>query len=119
MQVPNERAGKVLGYACAQMGKPYQWGSGGPNSFDCSGLTSAAYAQVGVALPHSSRAQAGVGARVSRGNLQPGDLVFGFSPISHVGIYVGDGKIVAAPSAGDVVKLQSLQYIPFNGATRP
>ncbi len=100
------------------MGKPYQWGAAGPGSYDCSGLTSAAWAQVGVSLPHSSKAQAGYGTSISSGNLQPGDLVFSFSPISHVGIYIGGGRLVAAPSAGDVVKIQSLQYLPFTTAVR-
>jgi len=118
VDVPDDRVATVLGFACAQMGKPYKWGSSGPSSYDCSGLTSAAWAQAGVSLPHSSKAQAGYGTRVSRGNLRPGDLVFNFSPISHVGIYIGGGRMVAAPSAGDVVKIQSLEYLPFNTAVR-
>ncbi|WP_380169389.1 NlpC/P60 family protein [Jannaschia sp. R86511] len=118
VEVPDDRVATVLGFACAQMGKPYAWGSSGPNSYDCSGLTAAAWAQVGVSLPHSSKAQAGYGTRVSRGEMRPGDLVFSFSPISHVGIYIGGGRFVAAPSAGDVVKIQSLEYLPFNTAVR-
>ena len=118
VSVPNDRVATVLGFACAQMGEPYSWGGSGPSSWDCSGLTAAAWAQVGVSLPHSSKAQAGYGSRVSRGNLRPGDLVFTYSPISHVGIYIGGGRFVAAPSAGDVVKIQSLDYLPFNTAVR-
>ncbi|MGJ7449708.1 NlpC/P60 family protein [Aquipuribacter sp. MA13-13] len=116
--VPDDRVATVLGFACAQMGKPYKWGGSGPGSYDCSGLTSAAWSQVGVSLPHSSRAQAGMGTRVSRGDLRPGDLVFTYSPISHVGIYIGGNRMVAAPSAGDVVKIQNLEYQPFNTAVR-
>ena len=118
VDVPDARVATVLTFACGEMGKPYSFGASGPNAYDCSGLTSAAWAQVGVSLPHSSKAQAGYGTPVSRSNLRPGDLVFGFSPISHVGIYIGGGRMVAAPSAGDVVKIQSLQYIPFNSAVR-
>lgn len=118
VDVPDDRVATVLSFACAQMGKPYKWGGSGPGSYDCSGLTAAAWSQVGVSLPHSSRAQAGMGSRVSRGDLRPGDLVFTYSPISHVGIYIGGNRMVAAPSAGDVVKIQNLEYQPFNTAVR-
>ncbi len=118
VDVPTDRVATVLAFACSQLGKPYQWGAAGPGSYDCSGFTLASWAKVGVSLPHSSRSQSGVGSRVSRGELRAGDLVFTFSPISHVGIYLGDGKLIAAPSAGDVVKIQSLQYLPFTTGTR-
>lgn len=118
VDVPTDRVATVLSYACSQLGKPYKWGAAGPNSFDCSGFTMAAWSQVGVGLPHSSRSQAGVGTSVSQSQLRAGDLVFSFSPISHVGIYLGGGKMIAAPSAGDVVKIQSLQYLPFVAGTR-
>ncbi len=118
VDVPDDRVATVVGFACAQMGKPYKWGGSGPGSYDCSGLTAAAWSQVGVSLPHSSRSQAGYGSRVSRGDLRPGDLVFTYSPISHVGIYIGGNRMVAAPSAGDVVKIQDLSYQPFNTAVR-
>ena len=98
--------------ALAQVGKPYAWGGAGPNSFDCSGLTKYAYAAAGISLPHSSRAQSTIGAKVSRGSLQPGDLVFFYSPVSHVGMYIGNGKMVYAPTSGSVVKVGNLDYMP-------
>ena len=118
VDVPTDRVATVLAFACSQLGKPYSWGASGPNAFDCSGFTMASWATAGVSLPHSSRSQAGVGTSVSKGELRAGDLVFSFSPISHVGIYLGGGKMIAAPSAGDVVKIQSLQYLPFTAGTR-
>lgn len=92
----------VVAYARAQVGKPYRFGATGPSSFDCSGLTLAAYARAGIHLPHSSTGQAARGRPVSRGNAQPGDLVVG---PGHVGVYVGDGRMVDAPGTGrDVVE---------------
>ncbi len=118
VQAPDARTATVISFACSQMGKPYLWGAGGPNAYDCSGLTSRAWAQVGVSLPHSSRMQYSAGRKVSRGELRPGDLVYFYSPISHVGIYIGGGELVAAPSSGDVVKIQSMSYMPYAGGTR-
>jgi cell wall-associated NlpC family hydrolase len=94
--------------ALAQRGKPYLWAAAGPRSFDCSGLVQYAYAAAGVDLPHSSRMQAGIGRSVSRSELQPGDLVAFYSPISHIGIYIGNGQMVHAPSSGDVVKISPI-----------
>jgi peptidoglycan DL-endopeptidase CwlO len=94
--------------ALAQRGKPYLWAASGPRSFDCSGLVQYAYAAAGIDLPHSSRMQAGIGRSVSRNELQPGDLVAFYSPISHIGIYIGNGQMVHAPSSGDVVKVSSI-----------
>jgi cell wall-associated NlpC family hydrolase len=94
--------------AMAQRGKPYVWAADGPSSFDCSGLTQYAFAAAGVALPHSSRMQARMGQSVSRAQLQPGDLVFFYSPVSHVGIYIGNGQMVHAPTSGDVVKVAGI-----------
>ncbi len=96
------RAAQAVSFAMAQVGKRYVYGATGLNSYDCSGLTMRAWGAAGVGLPHSSRAQYGSGTRVGRGDLQPGDLVFYYSPISHVGIYVGGGMIVHAanPSTG-------------------
>ncbi len=96
----------VIRYAYAQVGKPYEWGADGPDSFDCSGLTMMAWAQAGVSLPHSAAAQSTIGRRVSRSELQPGDLIFRYSPISHVALYVGNGMQVAATHTGSTVKLQ-------------
>ncbi len=96
----------VISYARAQVGKPYVWGADGPGSFDCSGLTMKAWAQAGLSLPHSAAAQSTIGRRVSRSELQPGDLIFRYSPISHVALYVGNGMQIAATHTGSTVKLQ-------------
>ncbi|PKQ29874.1 MAG: hypothetical protein CVT60_03050 [Actinobacteria bacterium HGW-Actinobacteria-10] len=111
--------GEVVDIARRYLGAPYRWGASGPNSFDCSGFTMFVYSQVGVSLPHSSRAQYGSGQRVSRADLQPGDLVFFGSPIHHVGIYVGGGAYIHAPRTGDVVKISSLSRGDYAGACRP
>jgi cell wall-associated NlpC family hydrolase len=118
VDVPDAQSATVLTWACGELGKPYSWGAAGPNAYDCSGFTMSAFAQVGISLPHSSQAQSGYGTPVSRSELRPGDLVFNFSPISHVGIYIGGGRLIAAPSAGDVVKIQSLEYLPFTAGRR-
>jgi len=95
----------VVAWALQQVGKPYVYGGAGPDSFDCSGLTMVAYSQVGIALPHNARTQADFGTPVDRSQLLPGDLVFFYSPISHVGIYIGNGLIVHAstPATGVIV----------------
>ena len=113
------RAAAAVSYAMAQVGKAYVWGAAGPSSFDCSGLTMAAWQQAGVSLPHSSSAQMGSGTPVSQSQLQPGDLVFYYSPVSHVGMYIGNGKIVNAlnPSVG--VKISGVNDMPYSGAVRP
>ena len=94
--------------ALGQRGKPYVWAAAGPGSYDCSGLVQYAYAAAGVKLPHSSRMQASMGTQVSRGEARPGDLVAFYSPISHIGIYLGNGQMVHAPTFGDVVKVTSV-----------
>ncbi|MEY3166166.1 MAG: hypothetical protein RLZZ291_683, partial [Actinomycetota bacterium] len=99
------RAGTALRYAVKQIGDSYVWGAAGPIKWDCSGLTMRAFQQAGVRLPHSSRAQFGYGRSISRSNLQPGDLVFFGSPISHVGIYIGKNKMVHAPRPGARVQI--------------
>jgi cell wall-associated NlpC family hydrolase len=105
--------------ALAQRGKPYVWAGSGPNSFDCSGLTSFAYKAAGINLPRTSKAQATVGTPVARAALKPGDLVFFYSPISHVGIYIGNGQMVHAPTSGDVVKVTNVNAMGhFAGARR-
>jgi cell wall-associated NlpC family hydrolase len=115
----SQGAGAAISAARAQLGKPYQYGAGGPGSFDCSGLTSWAWRAAGVNLPHNAAAQQGSGSRVSRGDLRPGDLVFFGSPAYHVGIYVGDGMMIHAPTTGDVVKMSPLSYMSdYSGATR-
>jgi peptidoglycan DL-endopeptidase CwlO len=124
LRVPSDvptsgRAGAAIAYAMAQVGKAYVYGAAGPNAFDCSGLTMMAWARAGVALPHSSSAQYSSGPHIAESDLQPGDLVFYYSPISHVGMYIGNGLIVNAenPSAG--VKVTGLHSMPYVGAVRP
>ena len=105
--------------ALAQRGKPYIWAASGPGSFDCSGLTAFAYEAAGVSLPHSSAQQSKMGQAVSKADLQPGDLVFFYSPVSHVGIYIGNGQMVHAPTSGDVVKVANLDAMgSYAGARR-
>lgn len=113
------RASTAINYAMAQLGDPYVWGAEGPNSFDCSGLTLAAWGKAGVSLSHSSRAQINEGRRVSKSQLQPGDLVFFYSPISHVGMYIGNGKMVHASRPGKPVKIDPINQMPYSGAVRP
>lgn len=117
----NRPRSEVVSIALSKLGSPYRWAADGPDSFDCSGFTMWVYAQVGVSLPHSSRAQINVGQRVSRDNLAPGDLVFfGRSSIHHVGIYIGNGNFVHSPNTGDVVKITSLaSRSDYFGACRP
>jgi cell wall-associated NlpC family hydrolase len=115
---PSGDVGGVLAAALAQVGDPYVWGGSGPNGFDCSGLTSYAYAAVGVSLPHSSRAQSRMGTAVSRGDLQPGDLVFFGSPVYHVGIYVGGGKMVHARDFHMPVAVTTVDIGDYAGARR-
>ena len=104
---PSGAAQAAVDTALAQVGDPYVWGAGGPNAFDCSGLTQYAYSAAGVSLPHSSRSQAGMGQAVSRDQLQPGDLLFYYSPTSHVAMYVGNGQMVHASTAGKPVQVVS------------
>jgi peptidoglycan DL-endopeptidase CwlO len=112
-------AATAIQVARAQLGKPYVWGAGGPDSYDCSGLTSYAWGHAGVSLPHSAAGQQGMGSSVAQSDLQPGDLVFFGSPAYHVALYIGDGMIIHAPTSGDVVKIVSLSSMPdYSGARR-
>ncbi len=98
-------AGKAVAFACSKIGKPYQWGAAGPGSYDCSGLTMAAWAAAGVSLYHEASVQkASETTRISAANARPGDLVFFGSPAHHVGIYIGNGWMVHAPHPGDYVR---------------
>ena len=116
---PTATAQVAVDTALAQRGDPYVWAAAGPDSFDCSGLTQYAYAAAGVRLPHSSQMQSTMGTPVARANLQPGDLVFFYSPVSHVAMYIGNGQIVHAPTTGDVVKVTNLDYMSgYNSARR-
>ncbi|WP_309646979.1 NlpC/P60 family protein [Nocardioides sp.] len=113
------RAAAAVAYAMAQVGDSYVYGAAGPSAFDCSGLTMMAWAQAGVALPHSSSMQYSSGSRVSSSDLQPGDLVFYYSPISHVGMYIGNGMIVHAANPSSGVEVSELYSMPYVGAVRP
>ena len=113
------RAAAAVHYAMAQVGKPYVYGAAGPSAYDCSGLTMAAWGAAGVGLPHSSSAQYSSGTHISASQLQPGDLVFYYSPISHVGMYIGGGRIVEAANPGVGVVVSGLYSMPYVGAVRP
>ncbi|OJY47146.1 NlpC/P60 family protein [Pseudonocardia sp. 73-21] len=108
----------ALAVAEGKIGTPYVWGASGPNAFDCSGLVMWAFKQVGVSLPRTAAAQSQVGTAVSKGDLQPGDLVFFYSPVSHVGIYLGDGKVLNATQSGEPVQISNMAYMPFHNARR-
>lgn len=107
---------KIADFAKSLVGKPYRYGSTGPNSFDCSGFVVYVYKNFGINLPRTSQAQAYVGERVSRNNLQPGDLVFSntYSSLSHVGIYIGNGKFVHAANSDTGVAISSLNEGYYN-----
>jgi len=113
------RAGTAVQTALAQLGDSYVWGADGPDSFDCSGLMMYAWGKAGVSLSHSSKAQASEGRRVSKSQLMPGDLVFYYSPISHVAMYIGNGRIVHASRPGKPVKTDPIDLMPYNTAVRP
>jgi cell wall-associated NlpC family hydrolase len=104
---PSGAAQIAVDTALAQVGDPYVWGAGGPDAFDCSGLTQYAYSAAGVSLPHSSRSQSTMGRSVSVSELQPGDLLFYYSPTSHVAMYIGNGQMVHASTSGSPVKVVS------------
>jgi cell wall-associated NlpC family hydrolase len=108
----------ALRAALTQRGKPYVWGAAGPDSYDCSGLVMWAFAQEGISLPHYTGDQWNSGMHVSRADLEPGDLVFFFADISHVGIYIGNGLMVDAPSTGQVVQVQPVFWDAYVGAVR-
>ncbi|MCW2542475.1 MAG: hypothetical protein JWM40_27 [Frankiales bacterium] len=118
-------AAAVLSFARGRLGLPYVWGAVGPDSFDCSGLTGAAYRAAGLALPRTSRQQWFAGPHVGFPDLQPGDLLFWATntsdpgTIHHVAIYAGNGMMVAAPHTGDVVKVQPVYLDGYIGAVRP
>ncbi|KIZ14573.1 C40 family peptidase [Streptomyces natalensis] len=115
----SSKAAKALAFARAQIGKPYVWGATGPSSYDCSGLTQAAYKAAGVDLPRTTWDQVKVGQRVATSDLQPGDLVFFFDDISHVGMYIGNGMMVHAPHPGASVRIESIYVNPIYGSVRP
>ena len=112
-------AAAAVRFAMAQVGDAYVYGATGQSAWDCSGLTMGAWAAAGVSLPHSSSAQYSSGPHIAESDLQPGDLVFYYSPISHVGMYIGNGMIVNAENPSVGVKVDSLHAMPYVGAVRP
>lgn len=111
-------AGAAVAAAYTQLGKPYVWGAAGPSSFDCSGLTQYVWAQAGRSLPHFTGAQWAAGTRVPRGQERPGDLVFFGADLHHMGIYIGNGKMINAPHTGDVVRIADAFRAGYQGAVR-
>lgn len=116
--VPTATTTSAMNNALGKVGAPYRYGAAGPTAFDCSGLVNWAFGGAGVALPRTSRAQSAVGTPVAKADLRPGDLVFFYRPVSHVGIYIGDGKIVHASNRKSPVKISDIGRMPFNSARR-
>ncbi|WP_406601231.1 C40 family peptidase [Micromonospora yasonensis] len=117
--VVSSAARTAIKTACAQVGDPYVWGATGPNSFDCSGLTQYAYKAAGISLTHFTGAQWNEGRPVSRADARPGDLVFFFSDLHHMGLYLGNGIMVHAPRTGKPVQVSSINTMPVAGFRRP
>jgi cell wall-associated NlpC family hydrolase len=115
----NDAGGKAAAKACSLIGKPYIWAAAGPNGYDCSGLTLVAWASAGVSLRHFTQWQWQDAKPVSRGELKPGDLVFYYSDLHHMGMYVGNNTIVHAPHTGDYVRMAPLDHGPIAGYRRP
>jgi peptidoglycan DL-endopeptidase CwlO len=115
---PNTVGAEALRYALSKQGDPYVWGASGPDQFDCSGLVMWAYQQVGISLPHYTGDQYNSGEHVSQDQLEPGDLVFFYPDISHVGMYIGDGMMVDAPDEGETVKVEQVYWNVYAGAVR-
>ncbi len=116
--VGDGKAAQAVRWALTQQLKPYVWGAEGPNSYDCSGLVMAAYQRVGISLPHYTGDQWTAGTHVSKEDLRPGDLVFFYNDLHHVGLYIGGGYMVHAPQTGDVVRVATIATRPFAGAVR-
>lgn len=116
--LPAAPSATATALAMSKLGSPYRWGATGPNAFDCSGLVSWAYKNAGITLPRTSRAMSRVGTPVAKADLRPGDLVFFYKPVSHVGIYIGDGKIVHASNRKSPVKVSDMSQLTFNSARR-
>ncbi|WP_433247431.1 NlpC/P60 family protein [Streptosporangium sp. CA-135522] len=116
--VGSGKAAEAARWALTQQLRPYVWGAEGPNSFDCSGLVMWAYQKVGISLPHYTGDQWTAGTHVSRDELRPGDLVFFYNDLHHVGIYIGAGMMVHAPQTGDVIHITTIDNRPFAGGVR-
>lgn len=118
-RTPSQDGDEALDFAVDQLGKPYEWGAEGPDSFDCSGLTSQAWARAGLTIPRTSQEQWSELPRVSLRELRPGDLVVYFPKATHVAIYLGDGMVIQAPRPGTRVKVSPIAANPLLGAVRP
>ena len=114
----NTVGAQALQAALSRRGDPYVWGAAGPNAFDCSGLVVWAFAQEGIALPHYTGDLWNSGVHIARDDLEPGDLVFFYPDISHVGLYIGDGLMVDAPDFGEVVRVDPVDWADYDGAVR-
>ncbi|MFG2428263.1 NlpC/P60 family protein [Streptomyces sp. NPDC048590] len=119
VRLPSEAGSEAVRFAIEQIGKPYVWGAEGPDSFDCSGLTSRAWSDAGRTLPRTSQEQWRELPRVPIGSLRPGDLVVYFPEATHVALYIGDGLVIQAPRPGATVKVSPLASNPLLGAVRP
>ncbi|MGY1437530.1 C40 family peptidase [Streptomyces reniochalinae] len=113
------RSARAVAFAHRALGKPYVWGGTGPSGYDCSGLTQAAWKAAGVSLPRTTYSQIHAGTRVTRSRLAPGDLVFFYDNVSHVGLYIGGGRMIHAPRPGTSVRVAPIDQMPFAGAVRP
>ena len=117
---PTPAAQTAVNVALAQVGKPYAWGGGGPGSFDCSGLIQYSYSAAGINLPHSSRMQSRIGIPVGLWDMRPGDLLFFYSPVGHVGMYIGNGMMVHSSTYGRPVSVVWAGSVPgYVGSARP
>ncbi len=116
---PTSAAQVAVDTALAQQGKPYVWGGTGPGGYDCSGLTSSAYKAAGITIPRTSKAQSTAGVHVDRAHLQPGDLIFFYNPVGHVGMYIGNGQMVHSSTYGQPVKIAPVDSMSgYNKARR-
>ncbi|SEF87571.1 Cell wall-associated hydrolase, NlpC family [Actinacidiphila yanglinensis] len=119
LRAPSLAGDRAIGYAFDQLGKPYVWGAQGPDSFDCSGLTSQAWAHAGTVIPRTSEDQWAKLPHVPLALLRPGDLVIYFKGASHVALYIGDGLTIQAPRPGSYVRVEPIAANPILGAVRP
>ncbi|MFI6935853.1 NlpC/P60 family protein [Streptomyces sp. NPDC050287] len=113
------RAKTALDFAYAQLGKPYEWGSTGPDSYDCSGLVGAAWRSAGVSLPRTVKQMYDAGRKVAKSDLRPGDIIYWYNDNQHNGMYVGDGKAIHAPRTGKNIEIVPLDSMPLFAASRP
>ena len=120
LPVPSDpRAAIAVAFAKAQLGKPYVWGAAGPSAYDCSGLTMAAWGKAGVSMPHGSRDQYYMFKKVSKSQLQPGDLVLFYSDMHHIGIYVGNNTVIHAANPSSPIEYAPIDLMPNAGYVRP